>query len=149
MTTPMYPYQQPRKDNTLIIAVVVIVAVVLVGTILAVGFYAPAILQSSSGVSNTVQDSSVTSATMTCTGSCDLSAHFSDSTGQSRQIAQTGPGVWMLDRPSSAYNWQVDWQVTLGSFGSVAITLNTGRTLLQLQGPSSNQGSWSTSSGQY
>ena len=149
MAAPPYPYQQPKNNNTLIILVVVVVlvAVLLVAGIVAFAFYAPTILRSSS--SNVRQDPTVTRATLACTGTCDLTAQFSDNTGQSRRLAQNGPGSWTLQRPSNAFYWDVEWQISLGSSGSISITLNTGYSLVHLQGPSSNQGSWSTASGQY
>lgn len=149
MAAPPYPYQQPKSNNTLIIvvAVVILIAVVLVG-IVAFAFYAPTIFRSSSS-SNVLRDPNVTSATLVCTGTCGLTAQFSDSTGQSRQITQNGMGTWTLLRPSNAFSWDVEWQISLGSTGSISITLNTGLQLLHLQGPTSNQGSWSTASGQY
>jgi len=150
MAIPPYPYQQPKGNNTLFIVliVVVLVAVVLVAGVVAFAFYAPTILRSSSS-SNVRQDPAVTSATFACTGTCDLRAQFSDNVGQSRQLAQNGPGSWTLQRPSNAFYWDVEWQISLGSSGSISITLNTGYSLVQLQGPSSNQGSWSTAAGQY
>ena len=150
MALPPYPYQQPKSNNTLVIilVVVVLVTVLLVAGTVAFAFYAPTILRSSSS-SNMRQDPTVTSATLACTGTCDLTSQFSDNTGQSRQIAQDGPGSWTLQRPSNAFYWDVEWQISLGSSGSISITLNTGYSLVHLQGPSSNQGSWSTASGQY
>ncbi len=150
MAVPPYPYRQPR-NNTLIIvvAVVVMVAVILIGGVIAIALYTPAILRTSTGGSNNRQDPAVTSATLVCTGTCDLSAQFSDDNGQSRQIAQNGRGSWTIQRPFSSNYWLVEWQISLRSTGSIAITLNTGYALLQVEGPTNNQGSWSTSSGQY
>ncbi len=147
----LLPSPPPTKKNNalLVVALVVILVIAVLGTVLAVMFYDPTIFQTGSRGSNTntLEHPEVTSATLACTGGCSLSAQFSDNTGQTMQISQYGPGSWTLDRPSNAYRWQVDWQVSLGD-GSLRITLNTGHLLIQLQGPSSNQGSWSTGSGE-
>ncbi len=149
MAVLLYSEQPPKNSNTPIIVVAVIVlAVVLLGGVFAFAFYTPTIFRSSS--SNGLQDPRVSSATLVCTGTCDFTAQFySDVTGQTGQIAQNGPGAWMLQRPSNAVYWNIEWRIALSSTGSVTISLNTGYVILQLQGPTSNQGSWTTSTGQY
>lgn len=150
MAVPPDPYQQPRNSNTLIILAVIVVAVlVLGGAILAFMFYTPARFLSSTS-SNSLQDPSVTSATLTCTGTCNITAHFySDYSGASAQIAQDGPLSSTIQRSSSAIYWDIEWRITLQSTGTISITLNTGFVVSELQGPISNQGSWTTSTGQH
>jgi len=151
MAVPPYFYHEPKSSNTLIIVVAVIglIGLILVGAIVAFVFYSPNILRSSSS-SRSLQDPRVTSATLTCTGICNLTGQFySDYTSQSRPIASNGPGIWMLERPSNAIYWDIGWRFNLTSTGSITIALNTGFVVLHLQGPTSNQGSWTTSTGQY
>jgi len=151
MAVPPYPYQQPKDGNTpiIVVAAVVLFVLVLVGAIASFLFYTPNILRSSSS-SRDLQDPSVTSATLTCTGICNLSGQFySDYTSQSGPIASNAPGVWMLERSSNAIYWDIEWRISLTSTGSITLTLNTGFVVLQLEGPTSNQGSWTTSTGQH
>jgi len=151
MAVPPYPYQQPKDGNTpiIVVAAVVLFVLVLVGAIASFLFYTPNILRSSSS-SRDLQDPSVTSATLTCTGICNLSGQFySDYTSQSGPIASNGPGIWMLERSSNAIYWDIEWRISLTSTGSITLTLNTGFVVLQLEGPTSNQGSWTTSTGQH
>ena len=147
MAAPPYPYQQPEDIHTpiIVVAAVVLFVLVLVGGIVAFLFYTPNILGTSS-TSRDLQDPSVTSATLTCTGICNLTGQFySDYTSQSGPIASNKPAIWQLDRPSNAIYWGIEWRINLTSTGSIIIALNTGFVVLHLQGPTSNQGSWTTS----
>ncbi len=151
MVDSLYYYQEPTSSNTqiIVVAVVILIGLVLVGAMVAFVFYTPSILSSSSS-SRSLQDPKVTGATLTCTGICNLTGQFySDYTRQSGPIASNGPGIWMLQRPSNAIYWDIEWRFNLTSTGSMTITLNTGFVVLHLQGPTSNQGSWTTSTGQY
>lgn len=151
MAVPFYSYQEPKNGNTLTIVVVLvlIIVVVLGGAVSALLFYTPTTLRSSSRSSG-LQDPSVTSATLTCTGSCNLTGQFySDYTSQSGPISSTKSAIWMLERPSNTIYWDIEWRISLTSPGTITIKLNTGFVVLQLQGPTSNQGSWTTSTGQY
>ena len=147
MAAPPYPYQQPEDIHTpiIVVAAVVLFVLVLVGGIVAFLFYTPNILGTSS-TSRDLQDPSVTSATLTCTGICNLTGQFySDYTSQSGPIASNKSAIWQLDRPSNAIYWDIEWRINLTSTGSITIALNTGFAVLHLQGPTSNQGSWTTS----
>src|SRR5437870_3870545 len=120
MAVPPYFYHEPKSSNTLIIVVAVIglIGLILVGAIVAFVFYSPNILRSSSS-SRSLQDPRVTSATLTCTGICNLTGQFySDYTSLSRPIASNGPGIWMLERPSNAIYWDIEWRFNLTSTGS-------------------------------
>jgi hypothetical protein len=151
MMEPPYPYQQPEDSHTpiIVVAAVVLFVLVLVGGIVAFLFYTPNILRTSS-TSRDLQDPSVTSATLTCTGICNLTGQFySDYTSQSGPIASNKSAIWQLDRPSNAIYWDIEWRINLTSTGSMTIALNTGLVVLHLQGPTSNQGSWTTSTEQH
>src|SRR5437667_5825674 len=128
MAAPPYPYQQPEDSHTpiIVVAAVVLFVLVLVGGIVAFLFYTPNILGTSSS-SRDLQDPSVTSATLTCTGICNLTGQFySDYTSQSGPIASNGPGIWQVDRSSNAIYWDIEWRIDLTSTGSSTIALNTG-----------------------
>jgi len=147
MVVPPYPHQQPEDSQNpiIVVAAVVLFVLVLVGGIAAFLFYTPNILRSSAS-SRDLQDPSVTSATLTCTGICNLTGQFySDYTSQSGPIASNKSAIWQLDRPSNAIYWDIEWRINLTSTGSITVVLNTGFVVLNLQGPTSNQGSWTTS----
>ncbi len=151
MAVPPYPHQQQEDTHTpiVVVAAVVLFVLVLVGGIAAFLFYTPNILRSSSA-SRDLQDPSVTSATLTCIGICNLTGRFySDYTSQSGPIASNKSAIWQLDRPSKAMDWDIEWRINLTSTGYMTIALNTGFVVLNLQGPTSNQGSWTTSTGQH
>ncbi len=151
MAIPAYSHQEPKSNNTLtiVVAVVLVIAVVFGGAIFAFLFYTPTTFRSSSS-SGGLQDPSVRSATLTCTGTCNLTGQFySDYTSQSGPIQSSRSAIWMLERPSNAIYWDIEWRISLNSPGTVTITLNTGFIVLQLQGPSNNQGSWTTSTGEH
>src|SRR2546428_7723019 len=112
-------------------------------------FCTPKILRSVCRLAD-LQDPSGTDGALTCTGISNLSGHFcSDYPSQSGPIASNAPGVWMLERSSNAIYWDIEWRISLTSTGSITLTLNTGFVVLQLEGPTSNQGSWTTSTGQH
>ena len=100
MAAPPYPYQQPEDIHTpiIVVAAVVLFVLVLVGGIVAFLFYTPNILGTSS-TSRDLQDPSVTSATLTCTGTCNLTGQFySDYTSQSGPIASNHQQFGSTDR---------------------------------------------------
>ena len=151
MAVPYYSHQEPKNGNALniVIALVLIIAVVLGGAVFAFLFYTPTTFRSTSS-SSSLQDPSVTSATFACTGTCNLTGQFySDYTSQSGPISSNKPATWMLDRPPNAIYWDIEWRISLSSPGTITIKLNTGFLVLQLQGPTSNQGSWTTSTAPY
>lgn len=146
------PYQQPRNNSVgLSIALVLVAAVLLIGGIVSpLIFRAPILWHTNTAHPSTGQDPAVWAVTLTCdVGICDLTGQLSDNTGQSMHISQIGARSWTVMRPYNTNNWLVDWQISLKSTGVLSIALNTGYSLLYVQGPTSNMGSWSTSSGQH
>src|SRR5712691_2873373 len=146
------PYQQPRNSSvSLSIALVVVATVLLIGGFVSpLVFRAPILWHTNTAHPSTGQDPAVWAVTLTCdVGICDLAGQLSDNTGQPMQISQIGAGSWTVMRPNNTNNWVVDWQISLKSTGVLSIALNTGYSLLYVQGPSSSMGSWSTSSGQH